>query len=382
MDIEGYTILYPFALLSFPNIDIPMTSSQGRFIDCRNQVTNYLYRPLYLPSMTRKDEMREYESYLKAKSISTNYRENSLRYLGNLKTVFKGDSFSDLTQVDLANWFAELRENGFSGKGLAETSLKTVASYVKAFLRWLNDGQTPPCLRGMSIGKTRSRVRSKEDLLTPEELDRLLRVLGPQKRAIIHLLRATGARPSEIIQLKTEDVAWKTHNGREYVELTFRESKTGEPRSVPVAEPKALQALRDYLGMAPSEGYLFPSPSRKGKPLTERSLWAVMNRTARRIGLEKRIYPYLLRHTRATELATAPRAYADRLMGWKSGVMWKNYTHLATDDLRDFVIADVGEGEELSIEGARELIDTLVLKAVSDPDFAKKLRSVLKQSSV
>ncbi len=74
-------------------------------------------------------------------------------------------------------WFAELREKGFTGrKGLADPSLKTVASYTKAFLRWLNDVETPPSLRGMSIGKARTGIRLKGELaagIVQEELDRL-----------------------------------------------------------------------------------------------------------------------------------------------------------------------------------------------------------------
>lgn len=328
--------------------------------------------------MTLGNETERYEIELRGKGTGETYRYNVFRYLRALGEASGVDSFSDLTREELAGWFAQLREEGFTGrKGLSEASLRTVASYVKAFLRWLNGGETPPSIRGMVIGKPRARVRSKEELLTPEELGRLLRALGPQKGAILRLLYATGARPSEVLGLRIENVTWKARSGIEYVELTFPESKTGEPRTVPLAERKALKALRDYLEISAPEGYLFPSPSREGQPLTERSLWAVLNRTAEKVGLKKRVYPYLFRHTRATELATAPRAYADRLMGWKSGVMWKNYTHLATDDLADFVL----EGEEGSpvktIDEARELVDRLALEVLQNPDLAKKLSALL-----
>ncbi len=102
-----------------------------------------------------------------------------------------------------------------------------------------------------------------------------------------------------------------------------------------------------------------------------------MKRTAEKVGITKRIYPYLLRHTRATELATAPRAFADRLMGWKSGVMWKNYTHLATDDLRDFVLGGEEGSPVRTIDEARELVDRLALEVLQNPDLARRLSALL-----
>ncbi len=322
--------------------------------------------------------MERYETALRAKDAGETYRYQVPRYLRALAEASGVASFRDLEREDLEAWFAQLRERGFTGrKGLSPTSLRTVASYTKAFLRWLNEGETPTCLRGLVIGKPRTRVRSKSELLKPDEMERLIRASNPQKAAILRLLWATGARPSEVLNLRHEDVAWETHNGMEYAELSFRDTKTGEPRTVPLADRKALGSLRDYLEIANGSDYLFPSPSRKGQPLTAKSLWAVMTRTAGKIGLKKRVYPYLFRHTRATELATAPRAYADRLMGWKSGVMWKNYTHLATDDLRDFVLGGEEGSPVKTIDEARELVDRLALEVLQNPDLAKKLSALL-----
>ncbi len=322
--------------------------------------------------------MERYETALRAKDTGESYRTNVRRYLRALGEASGVASFQDLEREDLEAWFARLRERGFTGRsGLSPASLRTVASYTKAFLRWLNEGETPACIRGLVIGKARTRVRSKTELLTPDEMERLIRASNPQKAAILRLLYATGARPSEVLNVRHEDVAWKTHNGMEYAELAFRDTKTDEPRTVPLAERRALRALRDYLEIATGSDYLFPSPSRKGQPLTERSLWAVLKRTAGRVGLKKRIYPYLIRHGRATELAKAPRAFADRLMGWKSGVMWKNYTHLETDDLRDYLLETEGPAAaDMTPEETLERVLSTILTLAKDP---AQLRAFLEQ---
>ncbi|MEE9237785.1 MAG: tyrosine-type recombinase/integrase, partial [Thermoplasmata archaeon] len=202
-----------------------------------------------------EQEMERYETALRAKDTGESYRYNVLRYLRALAEASGVASFRDLKRGDLEAWFAQLRERGFTGRcGLSPASLRTVASYTKAFLRWLNEGETPACIRGLVIGKMRARVRSKNELLTPDEIERLIRASNPQKAAILRLLWTTGARPSEVLTLRHEDVAWRTHNGMEYVELAFCDTKTGEPRTVPLAERRALHALRDYLEIANEDG--------------------------------------------------------------------------------------------------------------------------------
>lgn len=330
--------------------------------------------------MTWKAELKDYRAYLKGKGVTSYYLTTSGSFLRRLGEAFDPESYLDLTQKQLSEWFSDLREK----RKLKEASLKAAASHVKACLRWLNDGETPKSMKNMVIGKSKSRVESKDELVSDGEFERLLKAMSPQKRVILRLLRKSGARPAEVLGLRRGDVAIRKHDGREYAELTFRDTKTDEVRNVPVVDGDTLAELKDYMEFGPQAGYLFPSPIKKDKkgeptqPLGYQSLWVAMKRTAEKVGIEKRLYPYLLRHTRATELMDSPRATADRLMGWKSGVMWKNYTHLATDDLRDHLFEIEGPATgEMTEEEAKELLTRLILKARTDPSFAEKLGEML-----
>ncbi|MEE9237393.1 MAG: tyrosine-type recombinase/integrase [Thermoplasmata archaeon] len=339
--------------------------------------------------MTWKEELEEFEIYLQGKGTGKSYMETSGSYLKRLGEAYEPDSLLDLTQGDLSRWFAELREGG-----LKEASLRSIAGRVKTCLRWLNNGETPKSLRGMVIGRNKPRVESKGELVSDEEFDRLMKVLPPQKRIMFRLLRNTGARPGEVLGLKREDVAIRSHNGKEYAELTFRDTKTDEIRSVPIVDPAVIGELKDYLEVGPKEGYLFPSRQKrrrneKGeweelptKPLHYTSLWISMKTAAKRVGLEKRLYPYLLRHTRATELMESPRAVSDRLMGWKTGVMWKNYTHLATDDLRDYLFETEGPPVDVAVQ-LKTVIETLMSaleeQAEKNPEIMQRVAEKLRE---
>lgn len=333
--------------------------------------------------MTWDEELDRYLAHQEARGRSAEYRNTLRCYLRGLGRATNPASFQDLTEDDLVGWFAGLRKKGLKGgKGLSESSLAAVAGHVRMILRWLNDGESPPSVRNLTIGRRQvPRVRSKDELLTDTEADRMAKAMGPRDRTIFLLLRRTGARPSEVLGLRAQDIQWE--NGRSVAELVFRETKTDVPRTVPVVNPTALQALKDHLEVSQPEekDLLFPSPrkDRAGEPLTYRGFWRAMRRAARKVGLEKRAYPYLLRHGRATELMDAPRPVATRLMGWRGGgVMWANYTHLATDDLRDYLMKTEGPpSSAMSEDEAKEILGRLLVRVSEDPALARELRKVL-----
>jgi site-specific recombinase XerD len=71
------------------------------------------------------------------------------------------------------------------------------------------------------------------------------------------------------------------------------------------------------------DSIVFVNISRKltGRPMTYDDLRMVLKRTAERAGIRRRIYPHLLRHTRATILAgkAIGNAPLENQMGWILG---------------------------------------------------------------
>ncbi len=64
-------------------------------------------------------------------------------------------------------------------------------------------------------------------------------------------------------------------------------------------------------------------------------------------------------------------------MGWKSGVMWKNYTHLETDDLRDYLLeTEAPAAGDLKPEEILEQALSTILELSKDPS---QLRAFLEQ---
>ena len=116
---------------------------------------------------------------------------------------------------------------------------------------------------------------------------------------MIELLYASGLRISELANARLENFNFEER----VVRVTGKGNKT---RLVPVGR-KACEALAAYLsGERPklvkrrsgSEIFL----SERGSKLTTARIWQIVKKYAQRAGLEKNVYPHLLRHSFATHL--------------------------------------------------------------------------------
>jgi len=118
-------------------------------------------------------------------------------------------------------------------------------------------------------------------------------------RAMIELLYASGLRISELANARLENFNFDER----VVRVTGKGNKT---RLVPVGR-KACDAMAAYLSTerpklvkrrSGSEIFL----SERGTKLTTARIWQIVKKHAQRAGLDKNIYPHLLRHSFATHL--------------------------------------------------------------------------------
>ena len=341
--------------------------------------------------MSWREELGAYLAHLENGGRASGYVANTKTYLTALGNRYTPESYLALSYDELDSWFSLLRKRGRPKKGkkarpLAESSLKTAFTHTRACLRWLHlqatgKKETPPNILGMRHGKAESRVASPEDLLTDTDLEKLLTVLDAKWRCALLLLRWSGARPSEILGCARRDAVLKTRDGKEYAVLTFRQTKNGKTRSVPVLKPEAVEALKLWRDLGPQSGLLFPSPRQPDQPLKYRSFWKALKTAATRAGLEKNVFPYLARHTRASELYEAPSAIRDAALGFQTPTMWKNYTHLnEATAMRDY-LWDETEGAPLVSDEAMEILkdvrNQLVALSSKDAAMAEALKDIL-----
>ena len=335
--------------------------------------------------MAWRDELKSYERALKNRDrpVGDNYLNTARPYLTHLGETYEPESYLELSHDQIWDWVDGLRQNGLRGvKGLADSSISSVMSIARALLTHLNGGEKPASFRGIKIRQSRSRVETKGELLTEEELRKIMRASNPQKRAILRLLWDTGARPSEILGLRRSHVVFGEDGEGTYADLSFRNTKNGHPRSVSIVDPETLAELRSYLEIAPESGYLFPSPVKKDAPIGYRTLGHHLKRTAKKLGITKRVYPYLFRHTRATRSLNLPGPVRDERMGWLSPGTWKNYTHLSTEDQRK-ALRVLQKREKTKVvafaELPREQRDSLIRSILADDEVRRQFVELIKE---
>ena len=161
--------------------------------------------------------------------------------------------------------------------------------------------------------------RGGVDRLTVEEELRFLDQAYAQDGRIglmLQTLLETGARASELVQLRVEDV------GLAERVVTIRQGKGGKRREVPIRRDLA-QLLRLHIGSRRA-GPLFASRQQGSGPvphtLTRQRVGQVVRGVASAAGITKRVYPHLLRHTVATRLLALGMDITDlqRFLGHES----------------------------------------------------------------
>ncbi len=272
--------------------------------------------------------------------LSPNTIEAYRRDVGHFLDHFEPNDASDLAQLsasDLVAYVDQARQ-----KNLSTNTIWRRIVAVRMFFRFLVlegylDGSPTEAFQTPKLWKKIPHV------LTPEEGERLLRgpsnedeesALQIRDRALVEMLYATGARASEVCGLDVGNLNFKYGFVRYY-------GKGRKERLVPVGK-QALQAARRYLNDARSELLKSARQSaffltRSGNRLSRNAVWNRVRKRARQVGLEKSIYPHLLRHSFATHLLAggADLRSVQLMLGHADISTTEIYTQVEEDRLRD-----------------------------------------------
>jgi len=204
-----------------------------------------------------------------------------------------------VTSAQVTDWIYELDSKRYAASSVARklTSVRGLARYL------VREQIRPDDVTELISGpKTRRRL---PETLTLREVDRLLdaprpvNAYGVRGRALLELLYSSGLRVSEIASLTLQQVDLKQR-------LVRVMGKGSKERLVPVGQ-NAIEAIEAYLISArpvfvkPKTGsHLFLSE--RGRPLSRKTIWAMLKGYALDAGIKKNVNPHLLRHSFATHL--------------------------------------------------------------------------------
>lgn len=130
-------------------------------------------------------------------------------------------------------------------------------------------------------------------VISEEEFRQMLRTTRNTKhKLILQLLFGCGLRRNEVCELKTSDIDFD--RGLIYVKGKGNKYRAVNPGS------KLLEKISKYMNSYLPSEYLFEGPGRQIYSGT--SVYTIVSRAASIAGIERKIYPHMLRHTFATLL--------------------------------------------------------------------------------
>ena len=294
-----------------------------------------------------KELILKFVKYLRAEGVGA---ARISRYLTTLRLValMHDKPFDEWVDEDVVEVLAEIESRNYT--------VQTKNEYRKGlrkFFKWLKGGEW----RGLRLLRGDKKDERKPETLTEDEVLAMIEAADhPRDKALIAVGYEAGLRISELAGLRIVDIVWNERGAKIRVS-----GKTGE-RVLPIV--MAAPYLRRWLDVHPlkePESFVFCSLSQRnfGQPLEYQTLSKVIKEAAAKAGIKKRVYPHMLRHSRASVLANyLTEAQMCQYFGWVQGSdMPRIYVHLSGRDIDKAVYKMYGmlgeEEEERKVKPVR-----------------------------
>jgi len=276
--------------------------------------------------------IKEFKSFLIASRIGI---LRTVRYMIDLRLIcqrYKDKDFFTWNSKDII----EVLEKVEIGN-LSDSSKNEYRRTMNKFFKWLK-GEDWPDLKTLRGDKKHLR---KPQVLTKDEILQLIEASKhPRDKAVIALLYDCGLRVGEVASITFKDLIFNEYGGKVKVR-----GKTGE-RLVPfvMAGPYIKNWVQMYPNPRPNEPLFIGTGNRNyRKPLYYESYMNIIKRAIKNSGIEKKVTPHIIRHTRATHLASKlTESEMCHYLGWQLGSdMPKVYVHLSGRDIDNAIYSKV-----------------------------------------
>lgn len=239
----------------------------------------------------RSNLPRRVEAFLAAKRIDGCRPKTIKGYRERLKLFMTQCSkpVQAITTDDLREYLAYLVDE----RHLMDNSVQAHINTLRSFFSWLVDEDN---IRKSPMRKIKSlkidKLRSRHPL-TAEQLE-LVRdgCRGYKEKALVEFLVSSGCRVSEVAGLRVDDIDWRDRKCKVI-------GKGNKERTV-YFSVRAKLMLQLYIAERRGGEALFASSRAPYEPITDRGIEKMISKLGKRIGMERPLYPHLMRHTFAS----------------------------------------------------------------------------------
>ena len=226
-------------------------------------------------------------------------------------------------------------------------------------------GVYPPEVSWISTGLGKNHRLLPEELLTEEETKQIVRCADNLRdKTLLSMLAESGARVSEIGTMAIKQVSFETYGTR----LTIT-GKTGTRKILIVNSTPYIQ---EWINQHPfndnSSSFLWNNKQNSNECLCYARISHILKRATKKAGIKKRVYPHLLRHSRATQLAPImSEAALKQYFGWTQGSKMAGiYVHMSGKDTDEAILRANGiEIKKEKIESNLKPIQCIRCKTIN-----------------
>jgi site-specific recombinase XerD/ribosomal protein L40E len=282
--------------------------------------------------------IEQHVAWLKAKGSNP---RTVLKHLYHLQRFIvkldKGVILDNITREEVERAMARVEETDYSLE--VKNQIKIV---LKLFYKH-RQGEDERYPRAVSWIKTSNKTRKilPEDILSEAEVLKMIKNARCERdRAIIALLFDTGIRIGELLSLRVKDVTF----GNEISHITVN-GKTGM-RQIPVIfSVPYLARYADTVEVSSSSEPFWQTRNKSGSDrLDYPAARKMIKDVTKRAKINKRIYPHLFRHSRASFYANkVTEQQLKAYFGWSgSSRMAATYVHLSGRDIDNAILGANG----------------------------------------
>ena len=341
----------------FPNYE--RRDKKGRPINCMNEIEKVL-------NPKNKKIIDDFLKYCKINSVSKTAEYQRKRTMCQIYDIME-KPLSSINLNDLRDFLVVVNNSK-----LAPSTQNDTKAILKRFLIWYykNWSERFNAFRDIKMKDERNHEKLHPDaMLTEKEIEILVRGANNLKyKALIVLAFESGARPEEMVKLKWSDISFENERVKLY------SIKTKRSRSNEIKE--SIIHLKRYQQEYPfpdvnDNDFVFPATGDRSRYMSVSSFGMYIAHLAKRIGLRKRVWPYLLRHTRLTPLLQILSAKAyEQFSGHALETGMYYYGHLSQTQLSAEILQKVYHVDEVKADRDRleEEIDNLK-KTIEEQGF-------------
>jgi site-specific recombinase XerD/ribosomal protein L40E len=253
-----------------------------------------------------------------------------IKYLVTLERIARdlGKPLTQAKKEDMVNLIAKLEQKDYS-----EWTKHDYKVILRIFYKWLRKDEYPEEVSWIKVRESSNR-KLPEEILTPEEINELVNAADHiRDKAFISTLYESGCRIGELLCLQIKHVQFD-----EFGAVLLVNGKTGQRRvRVIASEPRLHQWIENHPFKENPDAPLWITigTNSRYKVWNYGTAREVIKKVAKKVGIKKRVYPHLFRHSRATHLANhLTEAQMKQYFGWVQGSdMASVYVHLSGRDV-------------------------------------------------